>query len=84
MLRRLLDESAGHFWWPEEFENVANPYFDNLKHFQNPGHLLLTKSSKLSYCDNIGTDYANKTITKTDHNTDQQPMDAVLETIKQH
>ena len=27
ILRRLLAESDGHFWKPEEFENVANPYF---------------------------------------------------------
>ena len=63
---------------------MANPYFDHLKHLQNPGHLSLTKSSMLSSHDNIGTDYANKTITETDHNTDQQPMDVVLESIKQH
>ena len=42
MLRRLLAENAGHFWWPEEFEN---PYFNNLKHLQNPGHLSLTAPS---------------------------------------
>ena len=24
MLRWLLADSAGHFWQPEEFENVAN------------------------------------------------------------
>ena len=38
MLRQSLAESAGHFWWPSEFENVANPYFENAKHLQNPGH----------------------------------------------
>ena len=41
MLRRLLAESAGHFWWPSESENVANPDFENLKHLQNHGHLPL-------------------------------------------
>ena len=46
MLRRSLAESTGHFWWPAEFENVANPYFENLKHLQNPGHLSLTAYSK--------------------------------------
>ena len=45
MLCWLIDESAGHFWWPAEFENVANPYFEHLKQLQNPGHLRLTKSS---------------------------------------
>ena len=45
MLRRSLAESAGHFWWPAEFENVANPDFENLKHLQNPGHLPLTEAS---------------------------------------
>ena len=47
MLRRLLAESAGYFWHAEEFENVANPYFENLKHLQNPGHLPLTKASSI-------------------------------------
>ena len=42
MLRQLLAESAGNFWWPEEFENVANSHFENIKHLQNPGHLSLT------------------------------------------
>ena len=46
MLCQLLAESAGHFWQPAEFENVANPYFENLKHLQNPEHLPLTKDSK--------------------------------------
>ena len=41
MLRRLLADSAGNFWRPEEFENVANLDFDNLKHLKNPGYLLL-------------------------------------------
>ena len=45
MIRRLLDKSAGHFWWPSEFENVANPDLVNLKHLQNPGHLPLTAAS---------------------------------------
>ena len=38
MLRRSLAESAGNFWWTAEFENMANPYFENIKHFQNPEH----------------------------------------------
>ena len=33
-----LAESAGHFWWTEEFENVANSDLENLKHLQNPEH----------------------------------------------
>ena len=49
MLRRLLAESAGYFWHAEEFENVANPDFENLKHLQNPGHLSLTKPSMCVY-----------------------------------
>ena len=42
MLHWLLAESAGHFWQPAKFENMANLDFKNLKHLQNPGHLLLT------------------------------------------
>ena len=42
MLYWLFAESVGNFFHPEEFENVANPDFENLKHLQNPGHLLLT------------------------------------------
>ena len=42
VLRWSLDESAGRFWWPAEFENVENPYVKNLKHLQNSGHLSLT------------------------------------------
>ena len=38
MIRRSLAESAGHFWWTAEFENMANPDFENLKHLQNPDH----------------------------------------------
>ena len=45
MLRRSLAENAGHFWWPAEFKNMANPYFENLKHLRNPGHLSLTEPS---------------------------------------
>ena len=45
MLRRLLAESAGHFWWPAEFEDVANSDFENIKHFHNPEHLPLTEFS---------------------------------------
>ena len=48
MLGRSLDESAGHFWWPAEAENVANPDFGNLKHLQNPVNLPLTKASMLN------------------------------------
>ena len=32
ILQRSLAESASHFWQPEEFKNVANPDFENLKH----------------------------------------------------
>ena len=78
MLRRSLADSAGHFWWTEEFENVAKLDLNNLKHLQNPGHLLLTKSSMFYSRDNIGTDYANTTITETYSGNDQQPMDVVL------
>ena len=45
MLHRLLAESAGHFWWPEGFKNVADPDPENLKQLQNPGHLSLTAPS---------------------------------------
>ena len=45
MLRQSLADSAGHFWCPTEFKNVANPYFENLKHLKNPGHLSLPKTS---------------------------------------
>ena len=38
MLCWLRAESAGQFWWTEEFENVANPDFENLKQLQNPEH----------------------------------------------
>ena len=40
-----LGESAGHFWKPEKFENVANSDFENLKHLQKPGDLSLTAPS---------------------------------------
>ena len=42
MIHRSLAESSDHFWWPAEFENVANQYFENLKHLQNQVYLLLT------------------------------------------
>ena len=42
MLRRLLAESAGTFWGPAEFKNVANPDTKNLKHLRKSGYLLLT------------------------------------------
>ena len=45
MLYRSLGESACHFWHPEEFENVSNPDFENLKHLQNPGYLPLTAAN---------------------------------------
>ena len=45
MLRQLLAESAGTFWWPAEFENVANPDSEIFKHLQNSGHLSLTAPS---------------------------------------
>ena len=44
-LLRYLAESDGHFRKPAEFENVANPDFENIKHSQNPGHLSLTAPS---------------------------------------
>ena len=47
ILRRLLVESAGQFWWPAEFGNVENPDFENLKHLQNPGNLSPTAPSML-------------------------------------
>ena len=43
MLCRLLDESAGHFFQPEEFENVENTDIKNLKHLQNQGNSFLTE-----------------------------------------
>ena len=46
MICRSLDESTVHFWQPAEFENVANPDFENLKHLQKPVHLPPTKASK--------------------------------------
>ena len=46
VLRRSLVESAGNFGWPAEFENVADPDFEDLKHLQNPGHLSLTEVSR--------------------------------------
>ena len=45
MIRPLLADSANNFCWPEEFENLANPDFKNLKHLQNSGHLSLTAPS---------------------------------------
>ena len=46
MLRQSRAESAGHFWWTVEFENMANPDFGNLKHLQNLGHFSLTADSR--------------------------------------
>ena len=45
MLYRLLVESDCYFCQPEEFENVENPYFGNLNHYQNPGNLPLNTAS---------------------------------------
>ena len=45
MFCRSLAESSGQFWQSEEFESVANPYFENIKHLQNLGHLLMTAPS---------------------------------------
>ena len=45
MIRWFLAESAGHFCQPAEFENVADPDFENLKHLQNPGNLPQTEAS---------------------------------------
>ena len=55
MLCWYLAESAGHFWQPEKFENVANPDFNNLKHLQNLGnfcwsHLVLYLLFMSPYC----------------------------------
>ena len=41
----LRADRVGHFWWPSEFENVANPYLEHPEHLQNPVHLLLNKDS---------------------------------------
>ena len=51
MLRWSLADSAGYFWQPAEFEDVANPGFENPKHLQNPEHLPLNEPS-MSYADN--------------------------------
>ena len=45
MLRWLLAARAGHFWHPSESENAEDPYFSNLKNWQNLGHFLLTSAS---------------------------------------
>ena len=45
MLCSLIAESAGHCWQTPEFENMANPDFENLKHLQNLGHFFLTATS---------------------------------------
>ena len=42
-LQRFLAESAGYFCQPTEFEIVANPDFENLKHLKSLGNLSLTK-----------------------------------------
>ena len=46
MLSRLLADSDGHFLQLEEFEDVENPDFENIKHMQNLGHFLLNKSCR--------------------------------------
>ena len=53
MLYRSLAESAGHFLQPVEFENVANPDFESLKHLQKCEHLPLTEAS--IYCIPVST-----------------------------
>ena len=45
MLYWLLGEIVDQFWKPAEFENTANPYFENINHLKNPGHLSLTAPS---------------------------------------
>ena len=45
MLQWLPDDIDGHFWQPEELENMANPDFNNLKHLENLGHFYLTTGS---------------------------------------
>ena len=46
-LCQLLAESNGQFKLPVETENLEDTEFENLKHSQNPGHLLLTAPSIL-------------------------------------
>ena len=45
MLRQYLAESTGNFWWSEELKKSTNPDFENPKHLQKPGNLLLTAPS---------------------------------------
>ena len=49
MLRRSFSASAFPFWWPAKFGNVANPYFENIKHLQNLGHFLVTTSFMMCF-----------------------------------
>ena len=42
-LNQLFAASYARFWWLSKFENLANPYFVNLKHLQNYEHFLLTE-----------------------------------------
>ena len=59
--------------------NIISQHHKNChKLIQNPGHLLLTKSSILYSCDEIGTDSANTTIAETHSDNDQQPIDVIL------
>ena len=69
MIRWSLAESAGHFWWPAEFVNVANPDFGNLRHLQNPGHLSLTApSTKQKYHVKYGLCRECKKVESAEHN----------------
>ena len=46
MLCSLFAASSSHLWWSEKSENIdsVKPYFENLKHLQNPGTLTMTAS----------------------------------------
>ena len=37
----MLATSASYFGSPEKFENMANPYFENINHLQNLEHISL-------------------------------------------
>ena len=43
MLCWILSESTDRYEGTVDFENLANPDFENLKHLQNLGPLLLTE-----------------------------------------
>ena len=53
MIPRSLVGSAGHFWNPEEFENLENLDFEDLKHLQNLGHFLMTAGCSYKITFNI-------------------------------